>query len=71
MGQALASLRRVARLVSMSSRTEGGRTYRTEFLRGMRGGEGGGEQDKQWDNSDSVRLLVKPGGEEEDGEGGG
>ena len=38
MGQALASLRRVARLVSMSSRTEGGRTYRTEFLRGMRGG---------------------------------
>ena len=70
MGQALASLRRVARLFSMSSRTEGGRTYRTEFLRGMRG-EGGGEQDKQWDNSDSVRLLVKPGGEEEDGEGGG
>ena len=38
MGQALASLRRVARLVSMSSRTEGGRTYRTEFSRGMRGG---------------------------------
>ena len=38
-GQALASsVRRVAKLVNISSKAEGERTWKTEFVRGRRGG---------------------------------
>ena len=37
-GQALASVRRVAKLLNITSKAEGERTWKTEFVKGRRGG---------------------------------
>jgi DNA mismatch repair ATPase MutL len=37
-GQALPSMRRVAKLINISSKAQGERTWKTEFVRGRRGG---------------------------------
>ena len=55
-GQALASVRRVANIVNITSKAERERTWKTGFVRWSK--HGGDRQVKKWDNSDSVCMPV-------------
>jgi hypothetical protein len=58
----------VAKVVNITTKTEGEKTWKTEFVRGRRGGVNMEEIDR---SCDSVWLPLQSGSEEEDGEGSG